>query len=227
MPERVINNNFKSVFKFKTYASNSFRQLETDFFIIKNKMKEVFKDIPNYEGLYQVSNYGRVKGLERKVIRSRNPVTFRTNKGRIIKPTTNQSGYLYIGLCKDGKLKVYILHRLIALTFIPNPNNKETINHINGIKSDNNINNLEWNTVSENHKHAYKTGLRDSSHLLGENGCCTGEKNTNSKLKAFEVKQIKDLLKLKRFTQTEIANLYKIGKTAISDIVNNKRWKHL
>lgn len=113
-------------------------------------MKEVFKDIAGYEGLYQVSNLGRVKSLPRK----------RTiNKERILKPKLNKNGYLEVALCKNSQYKMWRVHKLVANAFISNPENKSQINHINGRKEDNRAENLEYCTASENIKHAWDKGL--------------------------------------------------------------------
>ena len=119
-------------------------------------MEEIWKDIPNYEGLYQASNLGRIRSLPRKGTR--------TKEWHILKYNTkNQKHYCHIGLCKNGKSKTISLHRLIATTFIPNPNNLPQVNHKDGNKENNNVNNLEWVTNQENMIHSYKTGLRENS----------------------------------------------------------------
>ena len=92
-------------------------------------MKEIWKDILGYEGLYRVSNWGRV---------------WSCRKNKILKLHTCQSDYVYIGLHKDGKVKSYKIHRLVAQTFIPNPNNLPEVNHIDEDKSNNRWDNLEW-----------------------------------------------------------------------------------
>lgn len=124
-------------------------------------MEEVWKDIAGYEGLYQISNLLRIKSLERffEVTRC-GRVNKICQKEKILKCTPNGGGYYYVGLYKDNKKTTLRLHRLIAKAFIPNPNNKPHINHINGIKTDNRIENLEWVTHSENIQHAYNTGLK-------------------------------------------------------------------
>lgn len=99
-------------------------------------MEEIWKDIEGYEGLYQVSNLGRVKNVKR------NRVTYGM-KG-------DKDGYLRIGLSKDGILKTYKVHRLVAMAFIPNPDNKPFIDHINTVKDDNRVQNLRWCTSKEN-----------------------------------------------------------------------------
>lgn len=96
---------------------------------------ENFRDIEGYEGLYQVSNYGRVKSLGNGGSNN--------SKERILKPAKNTSGYLFVNLCKEGKAKKYLVHRLVAEAFIPNPNNLTEINHIDEQKTNNQISNLE------------------------------------------------------------------------------------
>ena len=100
---------------------------------------EIWKDIPGYEGLYQASTSGEIKSL------------FRYNK--ILKQTVGKNGYKAVELFKNKKGKRFSVHRLIALTFIPNPYNKPQINHIDENKVNNNIENLEWVTAEENLKH--------------------------------------------------------------------------
>lgn len=107
-------------------------------------IKEVFTDIHNFEGMYQVSNLGRVRSCDRIICNGR------FEKGKIMKPCKTKKGYLRVYLCKDGKQYTYSIHRLVALAFIPNPDNKPCIDHINGIKEDNNVKNLRWCTNREN-----------------------------------------------------------------------------
>jgi hypothetical protein len=120
-------------------------------------MNEVWKDIPGYEGLYQVSNLGRVKSLER----------FKDNNGGLVRVPEKimtggkRHGYILMFLSKEGSRKTFAAHRLVAQVFIPNPENKPSVNHINGNKQDNRVCNLEWNTYKENTNHAIKTGLWD------------------------------------------------------------------
>jgi len=122
--------------------------------------KEIFKDVKGYEGLYQVSNLGRVKSLSKKTNVNSNGAKY-TSKEKILKNSLNRLGYLSVTLCNNAKRKTMLVHRLIAIHFINNKENKPFINHINGIKNDNRIENLEWCTQKENVNHAIKNGLID------------------------------------------------------------------
>jgi len=114
--------------------------------------KEIYKDVVGYEGIYQVSNLGNVK----RILLSRG-VSKKNNN--FIKPNNNK-GYYYIRLTLNNKTKNFLVHRLVAQAFINNPNNYPFVNHINGIKNDNNANNLEWCTHSQNIRHAIEIGLK-------------------------------------------------------------------
>ena len=121
---------------------------------------EIWKDILEYEGLYQISNFGRVKGLTRAIIKKNGEkmtLCEKLIKSHII------SGYLSVMLSKVNEgVKNLTVHRLIGIAFIPNPLNKSQINHIDGNKLNNSINNLEWVDAGENIRHAYDTGLHSS-----------------------------------------------------------------
>jgi len=122
-------------------------------------MREEWKDIEGYEGFYQVSNLGRVKSVERETYSGHNYSVRRIEKERILPGYKVKNGYLYQTLLKNGVMKTFKLHRLVAQAFIPNPYNKPQVNHINGDKTNNSVYNLEWVTRKENLRHAYETGL--------------------------------------------------------------------
>jgi hypothetical protein len=132
-------------------------------------LTEEWKDIPNYLGLYQASSLGRIKSLQRVW---QHPKGQRIFKEKIVAQTQNKWGYLYVELSNiESERKKYFAHVLCALTFIPNPENKPQVNHKLGVKDDNRITELEWNTRSENRKHAFRTGLqKPSKTFLGKKG---------------------------------------------------------
>ncbi len=112
-------------------------------------INEIWKDVDGFEGIYQVSNLGRVK-------------SFWSKNKNILKPYKDHEGYYQVKLVRysGAKSKNKRIHRLVAIAFIPNPENKPTVNHKKGIKLDNRVNELEWATYSENHLHAYRIGLK-------------------------------------------------------------------
>lgn len=105
-------------------------------------MEEVWRDIKGYEGIYQVSNLGRVKSLDRKIRHSKSK--FLNVKGKVLKPKIGTSGYLEVDLRQNGKHQHCRIHRLVAQAFIPNPNNFPIVNHKDENKLNANVNNLEW-----------------------------------------------------------------------------------
>lgn len=117
---------------------------------------EIFMDYP-LNDCYMVSNLGRVKSKDRIV--KHNYGGLATRKGIILTQTDNGGGYLSVGLTNNYKTKTTRVNRMVAITFIDNPNNKPQVNHINGNKHDNRVCNLEWSTCSENVMHAWNIGL--------------------------------------------------------------------
>lgn len=187
-------------------------RLKPCLFYLHDKMEE-WKDISGYEGRYQVSSMGRVKSLAR--------VSHREYQGdlpvseKILSASNNGYGYLRLGLTKECKVTSRVVHRLVAKAFVPNPENKPEVNHINGIKTDNRAVNLEWCTKSENQAHSHKIGLR----------CFKGEGAPRHKIttaQAIEIKYNCAGLKL-----SEVSELYGICKAAASSIRNGKTWKDI
>ncbi|MDJ0690372.1 MAG: NUMOD4 domain-containing protein [Xenococcaceae cyanobacterium MO_188.B32] len=166
-------------------------------------MLEDWSHIVNFPD-YQVSNHGRVKNQK---------------TGRILKTHSNH-GYLRVGLY-EGKIRKYkLVHRLVAEAFIPNPENKPAVNHINGCKTDNNVSNLEWVSASENMSHAHRNGLRPKVNTKGEN-------NGFAKLTRFTATEIKILALQGNLTQKEIATKFGVSKSTVQDIKLGRRWKHI
>ena len=110
-------------------------------------MNEIWKPIQGYEGLYEISNTGKVKSLI---------------KGRLLKPANHVKGYLFTTLTKDGKHSRFYIHRLVASAFLGSESRDKEVNHIDGNKKNNCVENLEWCTGIENKEHAYINGLRKS-----------------------------------------------------------------
>lgn len=120
-------------------------------------MEEIWKDIINYEGKYEVSNLGRVRSLSYNG----------TGEIKFLKQSTNKRGYKRVGLCKDGKTKHYYVHRLVAMTFIPNPNNYKEVNHKDEKPSNNDVKNLEWCDTKYNNNYGTR-GKKISKSLKGK-----------------------------------------------------------
>lgn len=122
--------------------------------------KEIWKDIKGFESLYQVSNLGRIKSLSKFINNNPKSKTIGFySKEKNLKPTKSNSGYLYVVIYKKSKKYTLFIHRLVAQAFIPNPDNLPQVDHLDGNKLNNNVDNLEWVTSKENINRAWKMGL--------------------------------------------------------------------
>lgn len=137
--------------------------------------EEIWLPIKDYEGCYEISNYGRVKSLPRKVGHSRNPNFFTNKTGKIMDLSFNR-GYTFVRLYKNGKCGTFRVHRLVAIHFMDNPLNYEVVNHLDSNRSNNFYKNLEWCTTSMNMQHAYDFGSK-----VAPNTGKFGKDNWNSK----------------------------------------------
>lgn len=175
---------------------------------------EIWKDIKGYEGLYQVSNFGRIRSLDRW----RNSGTggyFQT--GKILKTKEDVNGYLRVSLLKNGKYQKMNVHRLIAIAFIPNENNFPIINHKDGNKLNNNISNLEWCTYSYNSKHAYDNELREK--VYGKDHWNYGRKvseETREKLRKSAKENPSKGYKLSSETKSKMSKAKKGSKNPVA-----------
>ncbi len=157
------------------------------------------KNFPNYF----VNELGQVKSGPKK-----------TRKGfRLLKPMNENTNYTTVDLCKDGKIVRKLIHRIVAEAFLPNPENKPQVNHINGIKSDNRLENLEWVTRSENQLHSIRIGLRHTR----------GEKNSQCKLTSEQVIEIRN----SKERNKDIAEKYNISYSTVCDIQRKRSWTHI
>ena len=172
---------------------------------------EIWKDVNGFENQYQISNLGKIRSKPRLVIRSNGHS--QTVKGRVLKTFISSNGYEFAVFQIGVKTKNFAMHRLVAIHFIENPENKYAVNHKNGIKTDNELHNLEWVTKSENELHARRIGLK----------CTKGEKASKSILKEVEVLEIRKSLK----TAKELSLIYKVSVISIYGIKKRRSWKHI
>lgn len=167
-------------------------------------MEEIWKDIPGYEGLYQVSNLCNVKSFDRIHCSGMGRTYFKP--GRILRPAKGSHGYLGVVLCKDKNKVSNCIHSLVAKAFISNPLSLRYINHKDGNKLNNSIENLEWVTARQNTQHAYDTDL----------------KKPYRKITTDHVIQIRALSKHLGMKQFQLVAMYSANQSAISEIINYK-----
>lgn len=176
---------------------------------------EIWKEIDGYEGLYMVSNHGRVKRLQKRVFRRGANALL---SDIIMKQNTTMNGYNNVGLSLNGKRKTFLVHRLVAMVFLEKQEGKDCINHIDGIKTHNYPSNLEWCTCSENSRHAKSTGLK-KDHF--------GEAHGMTKLKNEDVLKIRSLSE-SGLSGVEIAQLYpSVCYATVRNIINRKTWVNI
>lgn len=132
--------------------------------------KQEWRDVAGWEGLYQVSNDGRLRACERPIPYPDGSVKTRRGKEIVVTTCIRKRGYTYphVTLRCQGRMQTLRLHRLVAMAFIPNPLNLPMVNHMDGNKRNNSVANLEWTTCSLNHRHSWATGLRSRAYLSGE-----------------------------------------------------------
>jgi len=177
--------------------------------------REIWKDVIGYEGIYEVSSRGRIMRVAGGM---------GTTAGHIMKATRQRSGYLYVGLRRDGKRQdVMRVHRLVAEVFLdPAPSPQHQVNHKNGNKSDNRVENLEWVTASENIRHAFDILGREATIAPSK-----GEANGRAKVTRRDVKRIRKLYKNGDRTQRELAVMFGIGTSTVSNIIRRETWHHI
>jgi hypothetical protein len=160
---------------------------------------EIWKKIENFD--YYISNRGNLKNC----------------KNKIMSNSTNKRGYIVNRLNANGIYKNHYRHRLVATYFIINSENKLTVNHIDGIKTNNNVNNLEWATKKEQELHAFKTNLKSNK----------GIKHSQNKLTEQEVFEIYKIMKSETMTGRAVAKKFNISVGVVFNIKHRRIWKHL
>lgn len=155
---------------------------------------------------YLVSNRGRV----------------RSPSGRILKPRKHSAGYHRVSL---GKENDQYIHRLVAMAFIPNPDNLPMVNHLNGIKADNRPENLEWVTCKSNHIHAYSIGLYDKAIALRK--LRVGTLNAAARLEDKDVIYIRQHWGLPNYSVTYFVERFKVSRATVYRIINRQSWTHI
>lgn len=177
---------------------------------------EEWKDVVGSGGRYQISTFGNVRsnGFIGKDGKFRKP--------RYMTVSINKSlGYAMFFTSIDGKKKAFYVHRMIAEAFIPNPDGKPEVNHIDGDKRNSVLWNLEWVTTKENVRHAINEGL-STPPRIGKGDDCPA-----SKLTSFEVAKIKTILNTSKRSLASIARQFGVGASAISHIRDKRTWTHV
>ena len=163
------------------------------------------KHIPGYSDKYIINRHGDIYSFYHNCY---------------LKKRLRKDGYFDVKLTKDKKESKQLLHRLLAITFIDNPENKPEVNHINGVKTDNSLENLEWNTMSENAMHASKTGLRENQKLAAR------ESGFKNRIWPMEMAQeIRRIYRASGTKQIELSRMFNMSRPLVCRIVNNKTYK--
>lgn len=184
---------------------------------------ETWKEIPGFNGYYEASTYGRIRRMKNETIYKDGRIAHFSQT--ILTPAKTKKGYLSVYLSVKSRKYTISVHKLIAITFIPNPENKKTVNHKDLNKENNYVENLEWMTNKENMQHAFKNGVyiernKYTIKNLGVHFGLSGEKNHSAKLtdkQVIEIRKLKGILTLKK-----IAEIYNVSQSLISAILNNK-----
>lgn len=184
-----------------------------------NTKEEIWKDVVGYEGLYMVSNTGKVKSLDREILHKNGKIVFR--KGRLLVPYLGKAKYERVKLSKDGEGRKFMVHRVVAYAFLGEPDidkfssEKAEVNHKDGNTQNNNVENLEWVTKEENMLHARENGF--TTH---------GTTNGRAVLDDRDVSVIRRLYH-RGVTQKILGESYGVERGTISSIVRNETWTRI
>jgi len=179
-------------------------------------MGEVWKDIEGYDGYYKVSNEGNVKSLDRIVLGNRGSKCRRV--GRPMKLRVEKNGYVRVALSSDGKNIKFSVHRLVGIAFLDNKKGLPEINHIDGNKENNNVENLEWCSSRDNQLHAFASGLQRKR---------LGSELHQTKITEDNVRDIRNMWGSGKHKQYEIAKKYNLHPQYVSLVIHRKRWGYV
>ena len=173
------------------------------------------KDIPGFEGEYAIDEEGKVWSYPRTVVYQK--------PGRFLRPGRAENHYDSLALTSHNGAKISVaIHRLVALTYLPNPENKPFVNHKDGDKRNNSVSNLEWCTEKENSEHAWKTGLMDHARYDRR-----GSRNPKVRLTEANVIEIKRRMATGKINQCAVAREFGVSRGAIGEIFRGTNWKHI
>lgn len=188
---------------------------DKNFYSLENYDGEIWLDLVGFEGIYKISNYGRIKRLQREWRSGRNGSQRKSLSESIVKQRRLKSGYVKTTLCKDGVKKSYSVHILVAKTFIPNPENKPQVNHKDMNKENNMVENLEWNTAKENVAHCRKNKYID-------NHAKTRNKKIDKSL-ALTIREYYNTHKNK--SHREISKEFNVSYYTVKNIISGRFYK--
>lgn len=169
---------------------------------------ETWQAVPGYEGAYEISDMGRVRSVDRMSAQGH-------LRGRLRRLGTSVTGYVHVGLCRDGKLRNVNLARMVATVFIRAPKDDEQVNHLDGVKANNAASNLEWCTRSMNNLHRCR--------VLGKN---RGMRHGNAKLTDADIHDIRREVAAGR-TTTSVGRARGLNHTTVARIARRKSWQHV
>lgn len=177
-------------------------------------MMSKIKEIPGYSGRYGASSDGRIWSFPKRTKTGYGA----QHDGKFLKDAEQGRGYRFVNISgSDGKQKTKLVHRLVAMAFLPNPNNFPEVNHKNGVRHDNRVENLEWCNGSQNMQNAIERGTFDRK----------GSKHPLAKLTEEKVKLIRDVYASGKMQQKEIAEALGIHKSLVSQVTRRIIWQHI
>lgn len=177
---------------------------------------EKWLSVKGYEGIYEVSDHGNVRSLDRLVWNKANH-KFQKTKGIVLKPKKSKFGYLIVTLYDaQSNSKMHLVHRLVMRTFFGELSTRKYVNHIDGNKENNHLSNLEWCTPGENNRHAFETGLKKS-----------GGDRKQAKLTNENVSEARKLYASRHYSMGELAIKYGVSEKAISNALHGRTFKNV